>query len=84
MDNVQASLKQLRADGWSDSTKPIEAASYYPSAARIVLERDGSALVHTYRIYDDYSDWPGDDVPVGWQACDLVPVTLYRVVERKS
>jgi hypothetical protein len=53
----------------------------WPSSDRIVLERDGAALVHTYSAYADSSDYAGHDYAVDWKECAFKEVTLWDIVE---
>jgi len=80
---MKDSLSNLLRAGWSRTTKPI-VEKWYPDAASIVLEKGEEALVHTYAVYTDSSDYPSDDEIVTWDACVLTAETLYTITRKVS
>lgn len=76
---VVASYNKLIANGWVRTTKPLVSRNTYPSSGRIVLERAGKCLEHSYILREDSSDYPGHEYRVMWYRVELVAVTLFDV-----
>ena len=78
---IHASYNELSKAGWRPCVRSRVPHSSWPSSDRIVLEKDGVALVHTYSMYTDSSDYRGHEYAVGWKECAFKEVTLWDIVE---
>ena len=76
---IYSSYRNLLAQGWRSTNKAIKPEISWPISVKIILEKDDKVLVHSYRIYDDSSDYAGDEAIVTWTSAKLVPVSLYSV-----
>jgi hypothetical protein len=81
---VRETLNNLREEGWHETTVDLMPAPTYPDTGRIVLEHPvhDYALVCTYGIDVDSSDYPGDDAKIAWRKADIVEQTVFDVEMR--
>ena len=82
---VRDSLNNLHEEGWSETTREnVYEPATYPHSGRIVLEHpcQDYALVYTYSMSEDSSDYPGDNVKIAWRKADFVERVVYDVVCR--
>jgi len=69
-------LKDLKADGWKEVSGV--ATESHPQCGAIVLTKGGRYIRHMYSVYEDTSDYPGDDSRVEWEEVEIYTETIKR------
>ena len=72
----QVSAGSLREDGWEDVYGVVIFA--YPHSDAITLTKGGKYIQHMYNLYEDSSDYPGDDKSVTWEEVEVYTETIKR------
>lgn len=78
MNGVIASINEMLSDGWV-KVNDFQPPKSYPEQGFVLVRRGDELMMFSYSIYEDSSDYPGEDAMVRW-----FPAVIDRVVINKA
>ena len=77
MRGVVASINEMLSEGWL-KVEDFYPPHSYPEQGFVVVRRGNELMMFSYSVYEDSSDYPGEDTRVRW-----FPAVMDRVVINK-